>query len=141
VLPALTQPFYCQPHSTVWMEQPEIHLHPQVQAALADVFIAAIKARENGKLRGVQLIIESHSEHMLNRIQRRIAEGELSEQDVAIYFCRRAGSRAELEPLRLNRFGDIENWPENFFGDEMADIAARTLAAMQRKKAQVSESR
>lgn len=141
VLPALTQPFYCRPHSTVWMEQPEIHLHPQVQAALADVFIAATKAREDSHARGVQLIIESHSEHMLNRIQRRIAEGELSEQDVAIYFCRRAGSGAEMEPLRLNMFGDIENWPENFFGDEMADIAARTLAAMQLKKAQVSESR
>lgn len=140
VLPALTQPFYCPPHSTVWMEQPEIHLHPQVQAELADVFIAATKARENGKARGVQLIIESHSEHLLNRIQRRVAEGELSEQDVAVYFCRRAGSGAELEPLRLNTFGEIENWPENFFGDEMADIAARTIAAMQRKKAQQTGS-
>jgi hypothetical protein len=37
-------------------------------------------------------------------------------------------------------FGDIENWPENFFGDEMADIAARTLAAIARKKAQASGS-
>lgn len=63
VLPALVQAFYCKPNSTVWMEQPEIHLHPQVQAELADVFISAIKARENGKDRNVQLIVESHSEH------------------------------------------------------------------------------
>ena len=138
VLPALVQAFYCPPNSTVWMEQPEIHLHPQVQSELADVFISAIKARENGKERNVQIIVESHSEHFLNRLQRRIAEGELMPQDVAIYFCRRSGSFTELEPLRLNIFGEIENWPENFFGDEMADISARTLAAMETKKKQRS---
>ena len=136
VLPALVQAFYCPPHSTVWMEQPEIHLHPQVQAELADVFISAIKAREDGKERDVQLIIESHSEHLLNRLQRRIAEGALAPEDVAIYFCRRSGASTELEPLRVNIFGEIENWPENFFGDEMADISARTLAAMAAKKRQ-----
>ena len=134
VLPALVQAFYCPPHSTVWMEQPEIHLHPQVQAELADVFISAIKARDDGKERDVQLIIESHSEHLLNRLQRRIAEGALAPEDVAIYFCRRSGASTELEPLRVNMFGEIENWPENFFGDEMADISARTLAALAAKK-------
>ena len=134
VLPALVQAFYCPPHSTVWMEQPEIHLHPQVQAELADVFISATQARQDGVERHVQLIVESHSEHFLNRLQRRVAEGVLSPEDVAVYFCRRAGAATELEPLRLNVLGEIENWPENFFGDEMADIAARTLAAMHRKQ-------
>ena len=134
VLPALVQAFYCPPHSTVWMEQPEIHLHPQVQAELADVFISATQAREGGKPRDVQLIVESHSEHFLNRLQRRVAEGAVQADDGAVYFCRRAGAATELEPLRLNMFGDIENWPEHFFGDEMADIAGRTLAAMQRKR-------
>ena len=134
VLPALVQAFYCPPHSTVWMEQPEIHLHPQVQAELADVFISATQAREDGTSRDVQLIVESHSEHFLNRLQRRVAEGMIKPADVAVYFCRRAGSATELEPLRLNVFGEIENWPENFFGDEMADIAGRALAAMRRKK-------
>lgn len=140
VLPALVQAFYCPRNSTVWMEQPEIHLHPQVQAELADVFISATQAREDGKERNVQLIVESHSEHFLNRLQRRVAEGEVKPDDVAIYFCRRSGGVAELEPLRLNVLGEIENWPENFFGDEMADISARTLAAMQRQINQRQES-
>lgn len=134
VLPALVQSFYCPPNSTIWMEQPEIHLHPQVQAVLADVFISATQAGENHKARNVQLIVESHSEHFLNRLQRRVAEGTVTPENVAVYFCRRAGSATELEPLRLNMYGEIENWPENFFGDEMADIAGRTLAAMQHKK-------
>ena len=134
VLPALVQAFYCPPHSTVWMEQPEIHLHPQVQAELADVFISATQACEDGKPRDVQLIVESHSEHFLNRLQRRMAEELVKPEDVAVYFCRRVGAITELEPLRLNMFGEIENWPEHFFGDEMADIAGRTIAAMKRKK-------
>lgn len=136
VLPVLVQAFYCPPNSTVWMEQPEIHLHPQVQAELADVFISAIRAREDGKERNVQLIVESHSEHFLNRLQRRVAEGEITPNDVAIYFCKRVGSATELEPLSLNLYGDIENWPENFFGDEMADLTARTVAAMSRQQGQ-----
>jgi predicted ATPase len=133
VLPALVEAFYAPPNSMVWMEQPEIHLHPQVQAELADVFISAVQARENGKPRNVQLIVESHSEHFLTRLQRRVAEGIISPDDVAVYFCKRSNVGAELEPLQLNLYGEIENWPENFFGDEMADVTARTLAAMRRK--------
>jgi len=136
VLPALVEAFYCPPNSVVWMEQPEIHLHPQVQAELADVFISAIKAREerDSRDRNVQVIVESHSEHFLNRLQRRIAEGDLTPDDVAIYFCKRSGTAVDLEPLQVNPFGDIINWPDNFFGDEMAELTARTLAAMQRKE-------
>lgn len=139
ILPVLVQAFYCPPNSTIWMEQPEIHLHPQVQAELADVFISAIRSREDGKARNVQLIVESHSEHFLNRLQRRIAEGEITPDDVAIYFCKRAGSATELEPLEVNLYGDIENWPENFFGDEMADLTARTVAAMEQQHKEKSK--
>jgi len=139
VLPALVEAFYCPLGSTVWMEQPEIHLHPQVQAELADVFISAVQARENGKDRGVQLIVESHSEHFLNRLQRRVAESGIKAGDVAIYFARRAAGGTEMEPLRLNEYGDIENWPENFFGDEMADLTARTVAAAERRQRENSK--
>jgi predicted ATPase len=133
VLPALVQAFYAPPHSTVWMEQPEIHLHPRVQAELADAFISAVQAYENGKPRNVQLIIESHSEHFLLRLQRRVAEGALRPDEVSIYFVRDGKQGAALEELQLNVFGEIENWPENFFGDDFGEIAARTHAAMERR--------
>lgn len=133
LLPAIVQAFYAAPGSTVWMEQPELHLHPQVQAGLADLFIAAINSHENGEPRGVQIVLESHSEHLLNRLQRRVAEGSLLPEQVAVYFCSRREGQAVAEPLRLNAFGEIENWPEHFFGDEMGDISARTLAALQRR--------
>jgi predicted ATPase len=135
VLPALVQAFYYAPGSTVWMEQPEIHLHPQVQAELADVFISAIHAYEDGQPRNVQLIIETHSEHLLNRLQRRIAEGELRADEVAIYFAKSTDAEATLETLQVDEFGEITNWPRDFFGDEMADIVARTEAAARRRLA------
>ncbi|MDN5870196.1 MAG: DUF3696 domain-containing protein [Nitrococcus sp.] len=134
VLPALVQAFYAQPDSTVWMEQPEIHLHPQVQAELADAFISAVQAGQNGKPRNVQLIVESHSEHFLQRLQRRVAEEAISPNEVAAYFVRQQGAGVALVPLKINVFGEIENWPENFFADEMAEITARTVAAMRRKQ-------
>lgn len=140
VLPALVEAFYAPPNSTVWMEQPEIHLHPQVQAHLADAFISAVQAWEGGKPRNVQLIIESHSEHFLTRLQRRVAEGVITPDDVAIYFCKRSGKYAELEPLCLDLYGNIQNWPDNFFGDDMEDVAARTTAAMNRKIAERKSS-
>jgi len=133
VLPALVQAFYCPPNSTVWMEQPEIHLHPQVQAELADALISATKSNEDGKPRNTQLIVESHSEHLLQRVQRRVAEGNLDPKDVAIYFCRRAKAGAELEELKLDLYGEVDNWPENFFGNEMADLMARTIAGADRR--------
>lgn len=133
VLPALVQAFFSPVGSTVWMEQPEIHLHPRAQSVLADAFISAIHSYEDGSPRGTQLIIETHSEHFLNRLQRRVAEGTLQTDEVAVYFVKNRKGTAQLETLELDENGEIANWPENFFGDEMEDITARTLAAINKR--------
>ena len=122
------------------MEQPEIHLHPRVQAQLADVFISAVQAWEHGKPRNVQLIIETHSEHFLNRLQRRVAEEDIPTEHVAIYFARRAGVSSRLDHLRLTDLGEIENWPENFFGDDLAESTARVVAAARRSRQRKARS-
>lgn len=133
VLPALVQAFYAPKGATVWMEQPEIHLHPKAQSVLADAFISAIHSWENGAPRGTQLIIETHSEHFLNRLQRRVAEDIVKPEEIAIYFVDNKRGTAQLEELKLDEFGEISNWPKDFFGDEMEDVAARTLAAIDRR--------
>lgn len=133
VLPVVVQCFYANPHTTIILEQPEIHLHPRVQTALADLFIEAIQSREEGHDRSIQLIIESHSEHFLRRLQRRVAEQTLNPNDVALYFCHSGDRGAVLSPLEVDLYGEILNWPEDFFGDEMGELAARMAAAAQRQ--------
>lgn len=134
VLPVLVQSFYAKANSTVIVEQPELHLHPAVQKNLADMFISASKARESGIDRNVQFIIESHSEHFLHRLQRRIAEGSINKEHVAIYFCDRRGGECTIAELQINEFGGISNWPKDFFGDQMEDLAAMQKATIQRKR-------
>lgn len=133
VLPVVVQCFYASPHTTIILEQPEIHLHPRVQTALADLFIEAIQSREDSADRSVQLIVESHSEHFLRRLQTRVAEQVVSPDDVALYFCRAGENGAVLDPLEVNIFGEIKNWPADFFGDEMGELAARMEAAANRE--------
>lgn len=133
VLPVLVQLYYAPANSIIIMEQPELHLHPKAQSALADIMIEAIFARENAKPRNVQLIIETHSEHFLRRFQRRIAEKKLEESQFAAYFANSDVSPTKLEALEVNLFGEIINWPENFFGDLSGDIFAQTSAAIERQ--------
>ena len=139
VLPVLVQCFYAPAGSIILMEQPEIHLHPSAQSALADVMIDVINSRENGKDRNIQLLIETHSEHFLRRLQRRIAEDSISQEKVSVYFANLTKTPATLESLQIDKFGNIKNWPENFFGDEMGDITAQAKAAMEKRKQQNSQ--
>jgi hypothetical protein len=128
VLPVLVLSYYAPEGSTILLEQPEIHLHPSVQSRLADVFIDAMNVRKT------QFIVESHSEHLLRRLQRRLAEGEtIQKEQTALYFCDVDQTGSTLTPLDVDLYGNIENWPKDFFGDEFGEMAATTKAAMARK--------
>ena len=127
VLPALVLLYYVPEGSTVLMEQPEIHLHPAVQSGLADVMLSVAEARN------VQIIVESHSEHLMRRLQRRVAEETVSSKDVKLYFVSAVEGEAQASDLVLNEWGEIKNWPEQFFGDEMGEIAAIAKASLRRK--------
>jgi hypothetical protein len=128
ILPVLVLCYYVPEGSIVLLEQPEIHLHPSVQSGLADVFIDAVKNRN------IQIILESHSEHLLRRLQRRIAEESLEPKDTALYFCEIDKGGSSLTTLDVDLLGTIRNWPEDFFGDEFGEIAAISRAATQRKR-------
>ena len=128
VLPVLALCYYVPEGSTILLEQPEMHLHPSAQMGLADVFIDAVQNRH------IQIILESHSEHLLGRLQRRIAEGTFDPNEAALYFCEMGEGGSRLTPLHLDPFGNITNWPEHFFGDEFGEMAAATQAAMKRKQ-------
>jgi predicted ATPase len=129
VLPVVTLLQYVPEGSTVILEQPEIHLHPLAQAGLADVIIQAATHRR------IQIILESHSEHLLLRLQRRIAEGSLSKDDVKFYFCDAPGGVSNLTPLEIDIFGNILNWPPHFMGDAFGETAGAELARLKRMQA------
>jgi predicted ATPase len=128
ILPVLVLCFYVPEGSTVILEQPEIHLHPAVQAGLADVLIDAWQKRK------VQVLLESHSEHLLRRLQRRVAEEGVPKDDIGLFFCSMGERGSRLTALNLDLFGTITNWPKEFFGDEFGEIAAMSKAAQERQK-------
>lgn len=128
VLPVLVLLAYVPEDTTVLLEQPEMHLHPAAQAGLADILI------EVAKVRNLQVLVESHSEHLLARLQRRVAEEVINDSDVALYFCRHDGHKSEITSLELSEFGEIQNWPENFFGDAMGEAVAMIEARARREE-------
>lgn len=93
------------------MEQPEIHLHPALQAELGDVFIeAALGERKN------TFILETHSEHLILRLMRRIREGQISPDDVGVVFVEPLARGSRFIELRIDEEGDfIDEWPGGFF--------------------------
>ena len=127
VLPALVLLYYVPEGSTVLMEKPEIHLHPAVQSGLADLMLNVASSRN------VQILVESHSEHFMRRLQRRVAEEQALSEDVKLYFVSTDRGVAQASDLALKEWGEIENWPENFFGDEMGEIASITKASLRRR--------
>ena len=127
-LPVLVHCYYAPEGSTLIIEQPGMHLHPKVQSQLADLLIEVITERN------LQILIESHSEHLLNRLQRRVAEEKISADQTALYFCCNKEGVSRIDRLKMDEFGNIENWPENFFGDEMGDLFAMTEAQRERQK-------
>ncbi len=127
ILPVLVLCYYVPEGSTIILEQPELHLHPLVQAGLADVFIDVIKRRN------VQIVVESHSEHLLRRLQLRLAQEEIVPEDTALYFCQMHDGESLLTELNVDMFGNIRNWPKDFFGDLAGDVVATFDAGLARQ--------
>lgn len=108
--------FYRQPFAMALIEQPELHLHPALQAKLADAFIKVTLNEEAP----TKIILETHSPTIVNRIGRRIREGFLKKEDAAVViFDKRNGEKyAQVRTVFFNDHGQIENWPSGFFQAE-----------------------
>ncbi len=102
----------------VAIEQPELHLHPRLQGGIADVLIAA------HKLYGSQFIVESHSEGLMLRIQRRIREGAIDPADVGVLYVHPEDSGfSSIFEIGFEDDGFFDReWPQGFFEDRFSDI-------------------
>jgi len=131
LLPVIVQCFYTHKgepkEAIIFIEQPEIHLHPAMQAEVADLFIDAVGW-------GKQLIVETHSEHLLLRLQRRIAEGRISHEDVGIFYFEKTQKGTGVKRVELDemgRFKERKPFP-GFFEVEFEDALKQTEAIFQR---------
>lgn len=120
VLPILVQCFLSDRGSTTMIEQPEIHLHPTMQADLADLFIDVVSTSTTDKKNTTKfLIIETHSEYLLKRLRRRIAENNsIHCHNVGINFVSVSGKFCEIEKKNVSKTGYFE-WPKSFYSGEL----------------------
>ena len=128
VLPMLVLCYYTPEGSILILEQPGIHLHPKAQADLADLLIEVITERN------LQILIESHSEHLLTRLQLRIAEQKITANETALYFCENENGVSTIKSLDVDDLGNIKNWPKDFFGNVRGDLVKMTREQMKRQK-------
>lgn len=122
ILPVIVQGFISINNSLTIIEQPEIHLHPKMQAELADLFIDIIKEERKHNDHNKILLIETHSEYLLKRLRRRISEGKIKAEDVAIYFIhpRTENEDTKLEKIKIHKNGSFK-WPKDFYIDDLED--------------------
>ncbi|TGE10343.1 DUF3696 domain-containing protein [Hymenobacter fodinae] len=122
-LPIIVADLQLGSNSLLAVSQPEIHLHPKVQANFANYLTKQIN--ENNK----QYIIESHSEYLINRIRLLIAEGELSTNDVKVYYLEKVANTSILHEVNFEKDGRITGAPDSFFDTYMMDVMNIAIAA------------
>lgn len=129
VLPVLVQALLAPKGAFLMFEQPELHLHPRVESLLGDFFIGLTRA-------GKQCLIETHSEHIVDRVRLRIAQAPTNEllNNTAIHFVERRDGKTAFRRLTLGASGAIQDWPDGFF-DQSQMEAERLLRASLLKQA------
>lgn len=126
VLPVVLLCLLAKPGTLVILEQPELHLHPRLQQDLADFLLACVET-------GRQLVIESHSEHLVNRLRRRVAADDTDETRdlVKLVFAESNEGITTYRESKINPYGGLDDdWPDGFL-----DLGARESRALIKESA------
>lgn len=117
ILPFIVQSLAGE-RQTITIEQPEVHIHPRLQADLGDLLAATIQAP-----RLHRFIIETHSEHLVLRMQRLVRDGRLQPDDVSIIYVSRGLDGSRAQRLHLDGSGDfLDDWPGGFFPERLREL-------------------
>ncbi len=113
ILPLIVAAISAKEHDLLLIENPEVHLHPAGQAAMGEFLVEVAAA-------GIQVLIETHSDHVLNGVRRAVKNGVLSPDDVLLHFFRprdesEEGERPQVESPAIDAAGSVDAWPEGFF--------------------------
>jgi predicted ATPase len=132
LLPVIVLCLIAPPDSVIVLEQPELHLHPALQQRLGDFLLACARS-------GRQLIVETHSEHIVARLRRRIAAApdDSLVSTVEILFAEKNdGGDTQFRPVRANEYGGIEEWPRGFFDQSTSEAQEIVRAAVRKRRAE-----
>jgi len=128
IFPIIVEGLRMPKGNTLLLEQPEIHLHPNLQMQMADYFLCLA-------LSGKKVIVETHSDHIVNRLVRRIVEdkGQGLSKLVGMFFVRASSSGSVVEEVQINENEGVVNWPRDFF-DQTANEQERIIQAAVRRR-------
>ena len=133
ILPILVMGLLAPGNTLLLVEQPELHLHPSVQARLGDFF-------KGLAICGKQSLIETHSENLVSQLRYHIVQaGGQENSDCLIYFVDQdKQGAARFNPIEISPQGNILNWPDGFFDETMLQEDRITAASLKKraKKAQ-----
>ena len=120
LLPIVIEGIVSEKNAIICVEQPEIHLHPRLQANIADLMIETSKGKDEK-----QWIVETHSELLIRRIQRRIRERTLNHNDISVLYVNPGDNGSKIEVLALDEDGDFtDEWPHGFFDEGFNELIA-----------------
>lgn len=125
-LPILVAALYLK-NGILAIEQPELHIHPALQVAMGDLFISQIQEKE------LRFLLETHSEHLMLRLLRRIRETDENElppgkeplkpEQLAVYFVEQTKEGITASPIRISKEGEfIDKWPHGFFSERVEEL-------------------
>lgn len=128
ILPILVMGLLAPKHTLLLIEQPELHLHPRVQARLGDFFMGLAKC-------GKQCLIETHSENLVSQLRYHIVQaGGQDKSDCMIYFVDQDETGASrFDPVEISPNGNILNWPDGFFDETMLQEDRITAASLKKR--------
>jgi predicted ATPase len=122
-LPIIVADLQLGEESTLFVAQPEIHLHPSVQADFGTYMINQVTQSQKN------YIIETHSEYLLNRIRLAVVKGDIPKEDVKIFYLKNDGKDVQTYQLEFTADGQILNAPEDFFKTYQMDVMNIAISA------------
>lgn len=120
VLPIIVACLGAHEKDLIMVENPEAHLHPSSQAAIGEFLARSVAA-------GIQMIIETHSDHVLNGVRRAVKDGIIAREKVAIHFFMprtEEDSQSQVVSPLIDKNGNLDHWPAGFFDQYDKDLAA-----------------
>lgn len=115
-LPIMVADLQLPDDGTLFVAEPEIHLHPSIQANYADHLTRQVMESKR------QYVVETHSEYLLNRLRLNITKGMLQPDDLRIYFLEPDGEGTAVHPITFTKDGQIQGAPETFFKTYYTDV-------------------